>query len=117
MHTGQNNMQPKPKLEGVSVPDKLIEWISNQNELPKETISKGISLIQQRDAFGRQKYGQPLMTMDGRKTMVDALEELGDLLQYLYKAKLNHEDCSEIKTLIPILNTLIADLDTSTSST
>lgn len=108
-------MQPKPKLEGESVPDKLIEWISTLDSVPKETIDKGIVLIKQRDAFGRQKYGQPLMTQDGRKTIVDALEELGDLLQYLYKAKLNNEDCTEIKILVPLIDALLDDCSVSST--
>lgn len=109
-------VQPDPEPLGESVPDKLIDWICLQEtKVPIDSIEKSILLIKKRDEFGRQKYGQSLMTRDGRNTMVDALEELGDLLQYLFKAKLNNEDCTEIKDLMPILIALVDDCRISSS--
>lgn len=46
-------------------------------------------MVETRTAFGMKKYGQMLMTEDGRDTGRDAVEEMGDLLQYAYKAKMN----------------------------
>jgi hypothetical protein len=48
-------------------------------------------LVVQRDLFGRSKYGQPLMTLDGRSGKEDAMQELGDLMQYVKKITLSGE--------------------------
>jgi len=66
----------------------LISAITNSS-LSKEEKSKVLVLIQQRYEYGMKKYGRCLNTLDGRDDVVDAMEELGDLLQYTYKAKLN----------------------------
>ena len=99
-------MNGAPINSGISVPDKLITWIKT-TRLPQDTKDKAMDLVLTRDAFGREKYGQSLMTKDGRITVLDALEELGDLLQYLYKAKLNDEDMTKVKELVPVLLELI----------
>ena len=54
-----------------------------------------IELVKQRDAFGRAKYGQPLMTNDGRNGLEDARQEMGDLLQYICKVIEAKEATSE----------------------
>ena len=66
-----------------------------------------IPLIRARDAFGRKKYGQPLMSEDGRDTALDALQEMGDLLQYVWKARLRNESLTEIRALLPTLQLLL----------
>ena len=43
------------------------------------------------------------MTGDGRDTQEDALQEFGDLLQYIHKAKMNGEDMEKLKKLLPVL--------------
>lgn len=50
-----------------------------------------MELVSARDAFGREKYGQPLMSQDGRSGKEDALQELGDLLQYVKKLTMANE--------------------------
>jgi hypothetical protein len=101
--------EPAPKPKGEIVPDKLIEWL--QDNIPRRTYiintNDMIDLIKERDEFGRKKYGQPLMSQDGRNTIEDARQELGDLMQYIYKAKLNGEDLSSIRNLFPILEFLL----------
>lgn len=99
-------MNGAPINRGISVPDKLVTWIKT-TDLPQNTKDKAIDLVLTRDTFGCEKYGQSLMTKDGRITVQDALEELGDLLQYLYKAKLNNEDMTKVKELVPVLLELI----------
>lgn len=47
------------------------------------------------------------MTKDGRNSVEDAKQEFGDLMQYIFKAKLNGEDISEIKNMINILTALL----------
>lgn len=43
------------------------------------------ALIQERDEFGRAKYGQSLMTCDGRDTAKEIEDELADAIQYTAK--------------------------------
>lgn len=100
-------MNPPPVNKGIIVPEKLIEWINQQSVLSDDIKTTTINLIQSRNDFGVEKYGQPLMTQDGRRTMQDAMEELGDLMQYIFKAKLNNEDTTEIKQLLPVLFLLL----------
>jgi len=100
-------MNGPPAPIGDVVPEKLIQWISEQESLTTAERVAAISLVSARNEFGRKKYGQSLMTQDGRITVVDALEELGDLLQYVFKGKLNQEDLSEVKALLPVLIELL----------
>lgn len=99
--------EPDPVNEGVCVPDALIEFIQQDdnglNQFPELApyVGKLTTLIKDRDAFGRSKYNQPLMSRDGRSGVEDAKQELGDLLQYLFKCKLNgEEDLEELEMMI-----------------
>ena len=94
--------EPPPKNIGQCVPEKLKEWIQ-QTHFPDDLKLKLIKLIDQRDKYGFQKYGQHLMTQDGRDSVEDARQEAGDLLQYLYKAIMNGEDTSPIEDIAPFL--------------
>lgn len=76
--------EPPPIKSGVEVTPLLIEWLSSQTA----DSSPIIALIEARRLYGLSKYGQSLMTEDGRDTMEDARQEAADLLQYIYKAKL-----------------------------
>lgn len=80
--------------------------VGNQ-DIRNASVQDTINLVTQRDAFGRQKYGQPLMSRDGRDSVEDAMQDMGDLLQYLYKSKLNGEDISRVRSIIPILLDLV----------
>lgn len=75
--------EPPPQPKGVVVPDALIEFLKTHH-----FGDDLINLIKQRDAFGRAKYGQPLMSEDGRNGVEDARQETGDLLQYAFKVYL-----------------------------
>lgn len=86
--------EPPPKKLGESVPEQLISFLQDE---------KAVQLIKERNEFGMEKYGQPLMSKDGRNTIEDARQELGDLMQYCYKARINGEDLSEIVSLLPSL--------------
>ena len=88
-------MQPSPVERGVVVPDALIEFIDGHYMLTETDKTALIELIRERDAFGRSKYGQPLMSDDGRSGVQDCFEELGDLLQYAMKCKLNGTESRE----------------------
>ena len=99
--------EPPPVVGGEVVPDVLINYLTLFKEENKTAVSneiqerfiKGmdglVTLVQQRDAFGRAKYGQPLMSEDGRNGIEDAKQELGDLLQYLMKCQLGSELVSD----------------------
>jgi hypothetical protein len=77
--------EPEPKKEGVVVPDALIAYLEDKH--PYEALVL-CPLVRERDAFGRAKYGQPLMSQDGRNGVEDARQEAGDLLQYAFKVSL-----------------------------
>lgn len=78
--------EPLPQKGGLEVTPSLLEWLQI-NKASNDTLA----LIQARHQYGLEKYGQCLMTEDGRNTMEDARQEAGDLLQYLYKALLREE--------------------------
>lgn len=60
----------------------------------EDVQSKAIVFLTKRIEWGTAKYGQPLHTFDGRDTLVDALDEAGDLVMYLGKAAME-EECEE----------------------
>lgn len=82
---GSSVPEPPPKPSGIIVPDSLIGYL--KQKYSHESVPL-VELIKQRDAFGRAKYGQPLMSQDGRNGVEDARQEAGDLLQYAYKVYL-----------------------------
>lgn len=83
--------EPPPVKGGEVVPDQLIMWLNSRKDLDMDwwtwgdVLDANILLIKERDAFGREKYGQPLMTGDGREDVPDITQELGDLQQYIFK--------------------------------
>lgn len=75
--------EPPPKNKGIPITERLIALLQKHPD-----TDRLVDLICERDAFGRAKYGQPLMSDDGRNGIEDARQELGDLLQYVYKCRL-----------------------------
>lgn len=102
-------LQPDPKREGVEVSPFLINWILENNFITKETKTKVVSLIEERYEYGLEKYGQPLMSKDGRNTITDAMDEIGDFLQYLYKAKMNGLNLRVFKDFLTVASHIITD--------
>lgn len=106
-------MQPAPRNEGENVPEAFRRWAALRG------YDAAVALSEKRDAFGREKYGQPLMSDDGRDTMQDAVEEIGDparkrsgarkrdLMHYLFKAKMQGKDLSKEVELKKHLDVLI----------
>lgn len=103
--------EPPPQPRGIVVPDALIGTIESTKErfdneanvhdlMARKQCDDLVKLIKQRDAFGRAKYGQPLMSQDGRNGIEDAKQELGDLMQYVMKCKLAGEDLSGFMRLV-----------------
>lgn len=72
------------KRGGVEVWPDAIKWLRDVSSF--NANADLIDLCLERDAFGRAKYGQPLMSEDGRDPMVDALQEALDLFVYAHKA-------------------------------
>lgn len=48
-------------------------------------LDLAIDFLRQRAEFGREKYGQYLQVGDGRDTLVDLVQELGDAFKYAMK--------------------------------
>lgn len=93
--------EPPPLRLGEPVTPPLLAWIESRgraeaHRIPPEHTQAALELVRARDTFGRAKYGQGLLTGDGRNTVEDARQELGDFLQYLYKAHLNGEDLTPL---------------------
>ena len=93
--------------KGIEVTPKLLEWL-NENGY-SDNIKQ---LIEARRLYGLKKYGQSLMTEDGRNTLEDARQEAGDLLQYLYKAvlqesRLNADELKKFREILSACSTLL----------
>jgi hypothetical protein len=91
--------EPPPKCAGSEVTTALIDWL---REIHAPSVV--INLIYARHEYGVKKYGQGLMTEDGRDSFEDARQEAGDLLQYLYKAKMQGlRDPTSVKEIQDVL--------------
>lgn len=103
--------QPPPVASGVPVTEELLLWI-DESSFHGDIKAKVKKLISDRSDFGLKKYGQCLMSDDGRNDVIDAMQEAGDLIQYAYKAKLNGKLPELRKQLLPlmfVLNELIKE--------
>jgi len=94
--------EPPPLPKGVEVTPLLIKWLSRIPLLNPEVIS----LVESRRLYGIQKYGQSLMSQDGRNGLEDARQEAGDLLQYLFKEFLTREASIDERELRVFRHTL-----------
>ncbi|MBX9636019.1 MAG: hypothetical protein K2Q45_00520 [Nitrosomonas sp.] len=116
--------EPPPKPNGQIVPTVLCNFIDDlknfrldpdYDDMRNEYLTKLSNLVQERNAFGMKKYGQPLYSEDGRNGIEDARQELGDLLQYVCKISLqsdyNQEEREEllnlIKTAVVVITALL----------
>lgn len=98
--------EPPPINEGENVPEHLIEWLRKNMGTEAEDCIHG---IHERDNFGFQKYGQHLMTGDGRNDIEDLRQEILDALQYAMKAKMNKKSLKPIMPYLRALNTLVKE--------
>lgn len=97
--------EPPPRAEGAPIPELLVEWIEEHIEKSGTVVED----VQARAEFGFKKYGQYLMSDDGRDTINDARQEAIDLLKYMYKAKIRGEDVSKLSDVLSIIVTLYKD--------
>jgi hypothetical protein len=100
--------EPPPKDEGILVTECLLDWINGRNDINPEIKEKAIRLIQARDNYGFQKYGQHLRTGDGRDDIEDAAQEIGDAMQYVMKAILNNRNTKPIADMVNVLVLLLS---------
>ena len=77
-HVEASRPEPPPVPLGDEVTPVLLRWLSTAPLCVRV-------LVQERDAYGRGKYGQGLRTQDGRDGVEDLRQELGDALQYAAK--------------------------------
>lgn len=73
-----------------------------------DAIRDMLRLLSERHEFGVRKYGQTLMSHDGRDAIVDAEQELGDFVQYFVKARYLGLDIGKLKQLLQVVNALVA---------
>lgn len=83
--------EPPPVDRGEPVTPPLVEWLRGRG------LEDTARLVEARDAFGREKYGQPLMSHDGRDPIEDARQEFGDALQYVQRALMVGADLSPLR--------------------
>lgn len=97
--------EPLPKKEGIEITPIVIRTLSDLKD--QTFVDKAIALVKARHAFGVSKYHQGLMSHDGRDDIEDCLQEIGDCMQYLIKAKVNGKDISKIQEMVSVLNRLM----------
>lgn len=98
-----NTPLPPPQNYGIPVTPALLEWIDNSDLEFKSYIK---DIIENRANYGMKKYGQSLMTGDGRDDVLDAMQEAGDLIQYVMKGIMNGRK-DEVRTnLDPLLKAI-----------
>lgn len=80
--------EPAPVAGGEPVTPRVLAWLATQAvNVGEDAVSSAVALVLARDAYGRAKYGQGLCMGDGRDTVEDLRQELGDALQYGIKAR------------------------------
>lgn len=103
--------EPAPVPQGVVVYDEACQWIDQIYPEKNAEVLGFLELLQKRHNFGQKKYKQPLMTDDGRDDVEDAMQELGDLFLYAYKARLNHLNLDDVREYAIILQALLDQED------
>lgn len=94
--------EPKPINKGIQIYPIAINNVKKFSKNNKE-LTTTLSLLEKRYNFGISKYGQPLMSEDGRDDVEDCLQEIGDAIQYLSKAIYNKKDITPIRESIEVL--------------
>lgn len=70
-----------------------------------------INFIRARHRFGKNKYGTGLTTYNGRDAEIDAIQELGDCIFYLYQMKLENKTISaDVRTLLEVVMELASSI-------
>ncbi len=97
--------EPKPENKGIEVyPIIKLELEKLPDSVEKREI---LTLLSKRREFGLNKYGQTLMSDDGRNTTEDAEQELGDFLMYFEKLKIRIDNKQESADKLTRLSKLL----------
>lgn len=90
--------QPAPKNDDTSpeVWTEIIRDIDRAMASEQDLLRRGVLRLlrkdcEERDAFGRQKYGVPLRAANGRDPMLDCYQELLDAAAYSFQAVIRRE--------------------------
>jgi hypothetical protein len=96
--------QPAPKQGGVEVHSLLDTYLKGTaGEHDKYFREK----LEERYKFGKSKYGQGLMTNDGRDGPRDLEEELLDATYYLVKCLYRKENIDNAKKMLQTINDIV----------
>lgn len=111
--SSETKEQPSPKKGGVEVYSILPKYL-------KGTVGENNEYLQQklkqRYDFGKKKYGQALMTEDGRDTVRDLEEELLDAIYYLSSNLHTNKNIDNAKMMIRTINGMINQTDKKEST-
>lgn len=88
--------EPDPKPGDQDVPAILIA------DLEDRGFDQAADLVRERVCFGVEKYGTRLQTNNGRDPIEDALQEIGDGMQYIKQAIEDDQDHDWARLLEPI---------------
>lgn len=94
--------EPSPRNEGQPIFHLVLQYL-DRVDTDDKTKAEVTKLLHDRYTFGLNKYGQPLMSDDGRDDITDCIQEIGDAIQYIVKAKYNKRDISSIKRALSVL--------------
>lgn len=100
--------QPAPVNRGVPVNDVAMRWLHRVIADDAERADV-CAVVRRRGEAGVKKYGQPLMSDDGRDKEQDALEELFDAMVYIVSGKLGGVRMDRIGRMHSLLGALIAE--------
>ncbi len=78
-----NKYEPEPERnKHPAVWQEVLQSLRQRPDVPSTLLRD----MQQRDDFGRQKYGTPLQPFNGRNPIIDAYQEALDLVVYTKQA-------------------------------
>lgn len=100
MRTFPSVPEPPPRSGGIPIIPHLVEFLRRRNR------ANIVQLVLERDAYGRDKYGQELQTGDGRSEE-DLRRELGDAHTYAYKLRMEGKDLSWVEEYLDSLRDII----------
>lgn len=100
--------EPAPSGNGVLVTPSLLRALRSRDERIHSALA---DLVDARDAFGRAKYGTGLRAANGRDPLEDARQELGDLLQYLWQAKMEEKNIWHILNMLSCAHAFLVHMD------
>lgn len=103
------SQQPAPKKGGVEVYSLFDKYLKHTTGETNEYLRKKLS---DRYEFGKKKYGQALMTEDGRDSVRDAEEEALDLIYYLVSCVHTGKNIDNLKIMVHTINDIILNKET-----